>query len=369
MSEEYSYRDANMSAASTTLPPYGLHTPQELADLADLHYVTDDIPGIGRRRCGRGFVYLDPSGRRLTNLVLKDRIETLAIPPAWTEVWICPDERGHLQATGRDEKGRKQYLYHPRWSEASNRTKFERLLPFGEKLPRIRRRVRRDLALKSLSRPKVVAAVIDILDRTLIRIGNREYADDNESFGATTLTEDHVTIRGSLVRFQFRGKGGKQHDVCLRDRRLARIIHRCEEIPGQPLFQFCDEDGEYRVVESSDVNEWLQEVTGEQFTAKDFRTWRGTSIVTGLLSETDPPPNVRQAKQSVTRAIRETAQALGNTPTVCRKYYADPHVIELFLSGDMPERRASFRPSARSELDCDEQFLLHLLKYRHGGPP
>ncbi|NUQ02129.1 MAG: DNA topoisomerase IB, partial [Armatimonadetes bacterium] len=250
-------------------------SPPEAAELAQLRYVSDQQPGWRRRRCGRGFSYLNQAGERLGQAQTA-RLRALAIPPAWTEVWICPWPNGHIQAVGRDARGRKQYLYHPRWQQLSDETKFSRILAFGEQLPELRARIEHDLGRRGVSRERILAAVVRLLETTLIRIGNREYARRDQSFGLTTLRDDHLDVRGSTLRFQFRGKSGKEHEVTLADRRLARLVKQCQELPGQELFQYLGDDGAYHALESVDVNAYLREVTGSPFTAKDFRTWGGT---------------------------------------------------------------------------------------------
>jgi DNA topoisomerase-1 len=252
--------------------------PEATAEEAGLRYVSDAMPGIRRRRAGRGFTYAGTDGRRLTDRRVLARIRALAIPPAWTDVWICPIARGHLQATGRDARGRKQYRYHARWREVRDEAKYGRMVAFGQALPRIRRRVEADLALPGLPRERVLAAVVRLLEKTAVRVGNEEYARENRSFGLTTLRNRHAEVGTSRIRFRFRGKGGKETEVELNDRRLARIVARCQELPGQALFTYLDEDGEPRTVDSADVNEYLREISGEEFTAKDFRTWAGTVL-------------------------------------------------------------------------------------------
>lgn len=362
-----------MNAKGTPSPPLpdGLFSGEGLAELAGLRYVSDTRPGVRRRRRGKGFSYIDTGGRTISDPAVRKRIEALAIPPAWTDVWICPSPHGHIQATGRDDRGRKQYIYHPRWSEVSSRTKFDRLRAFGESLTRIRQRVRKDLGQRSLTRTRILAAVVEILDRTQIRVGNREYADENGSLGVTTLRNRNVAVSGDSICFRFRGKGGKVCETGLRDRRLARVLDECHEIPGQELFQYRGEDGEYLPLQSADVNDYLREIAGDLFTAKDFRTWRGTVLAAYLLSEAEPAETKRGANKPVVEALREIAGALANTPAVCRKYYVHPGVVELYLTGELAEYRRAFRPrlerngqsgSRPAGLDEDERFLLYLLR-------
>lgn len=307
------------------------------AEAADLRYVSDEQPGIRRKKQGRGFTYFDAQGRRIKPGPLRDRIEALVIPPAWTDVWICPHPGGHIQATGRDEKGRKQYIYHPRWREVRDQTKFNRIILFAERLPLIRERTDADLRRRGLPREKVVAAVVRLLEATLIRIGNLEYARQNASFGLTTLRDRHVTISGSSVKFEFSGKSGKQQDVVLRDRRLARVVQQCKDIPGYELFQYLDEDGKRQTVGSGDVNDYLRAITGEDFTAKDFRTWGGTVRAVQVLLTFDLPEDDKAAQRQVVEAVKQVARELGNTPTVCRAYYIHPAVLECYPDGRLAE--------------------------------
>jgi DNA topoisomerase-1 len=295
--------------------------------------VSDRAPGITRRRRGRGFQYVAPDGKTITGRAERRRIESLAIPPAWTDVWICPSPNGHIQATGRDARGRKQYRYHPRWREVRDETKYHRMAAFGRALPRIRRRVDRDMRRRSLSRDRVVATVVRLLDSTTIRVGNDEYARENRSFGLTTLRDRHVDVRGDRITFRFRGKGGRVHDVELEDPRVARVIRRCEELPGQDLFQYVDEDGRPVDVTSDDVNDYLREAAGDEFTAKDFRTWTGTVLAAWTLEELgggDGAP-----KRQLVSAIEKVAEELGNTPAVCRSCYVHPDVIDAHLDGSL----------------------------------
>ncbi len=302
------------------------------ARLAGLRHVSDETPGIRRRRRGKGFSYLDPQGRPLTDSQELRRIAALAIPPAWTGVWICPLPNGHLQATGRDARGRKQYRYHPSWRAVRDETKFGRMIAFGEALPRLRARVERDLALSGLPRDKVLAAVVRLLETTLIRVGNQEYARDNRSFGLTTLRSRHVDIEGGTLRFNFRGKSGKEHSVAIADRRLARVVRACRELPGHELFQYLDDDGERQAVSSGDVNEYVRAATGEEFTAKDFRTWGGTALALSALTAIGRAASEREAARAVAGVVKLVAEQLGNRPAMCRKYYIHPGVIDAFMA-------------------------------------
>ncbi len=307
--------------------------PIQAAEEIGLRYSTDGTPGYRRRRSGRGFSYLDTHGNRITDPRTLARIRSLAIPPAWTDVWICPSPNGHLQATGRDARGRKQHRYHPRFREAREESKFERMLAFADALPRIREATERDLARSGLPREKVLAAVVRLLELTLIRVGNEEYARLNRSFGLTTLRDRHARIEGTRIRFRFRGKSGQTHEVGLRDRRLASVVRRCQELPGQELFQYVDDDGEVRDVSSDDVNEYIRAASGGDFTAKDFRTWAGTVLAYRALRALEPGASTRAARRNVVAAMRQTAERLGNTPAVARKSYVHPAVVDAYLDG------------------------------------
>ena len=311
--------------------------PVESAKAAGLRYVTDDEPGIRRRKSGKGFTYTDPQGRTVKEPKDIERIRKLAIPPAWTDVWICPRANGHLQATGRDAKGRKQYRYHASWRDVRDETKFGRMIAFGESLPKIRQRVESDLGLRGLSREKVLGAVVKLLETTLIRVGNKEYVKQNNSYGLTTLRDQHVDVSGSKLSFEFRGKSGKEHSVEIHDRRLARIVKQCRDLPGQKLFQYLDDAGVRQSVSSEDVNAYLRETTGEDFTAKDFRTWGGTVLALSALLEVGTCENEREAGKAVVEAIKRVSGELGNRPAICRKYYVHPLVIQIFLEGSLPD--------------------------------
>src|SRR5947209_14892200 len=309
--------------------------PIESARAAGLRYVSDLTPGLRRKRAGKGFAYSASNGSAIRNSETVRRIKGLAIPPAWTDVWICPDPRGHLQATGRDARGRKQYRYHRRWREVRDAVKYDRMLAFAAALPKIREHTDRDLERAGMPREKVLAAIVRLLEDTRIRVGNEEYRKENGSFGLTTLRNRHVDVIGSEVRFSFRGKSGKMHRVDLQDRRLARIIKRFLEIPGQELFQYVDEAGEAKSVESSDVNDYLREISGEDFTAKDFRTWAGTILAARFLRESVADPETRGAKKELVAAIARVADELGNAPAVCKKGYIHPAVIAAYLAGGL----------------------------------
>jgi len=343
----------------------GTSDPIESAQSAGLRYVSDTMPGVARKRAGKGFLYVGPDGKRISDKKEIARIRSLAIPPAYTDVWICPHPNGHIQATGRDARGRKQYRYHPRWREVRDETKFGRMLEFSQVLPAIRRRVERDLSQPGLSREKVLATVVRLLECTGIRVGNDEYARANRSFGLTTLRNHHVTISGSKLRFQFRGKGGKIHDLALTDRRLARIVTHCQAIPGETLFQYVDADNVRQTVDSGDVNQYLREITSQEFTAKDFRTWAGTIQAVGALQALGPAGTEREAKSAILKAIDQVAERLNNTRAVCRKYYVHPAVFETYLAGTMLEAmgngNGTAAAAAAAALSAEERAVVRLL--------
>ena len=309
---------------------------EAVAREAGLRHSTDARPGITRRRAGTGFSYRDATGATVRDRELLGRINSLAIPPAWTDVWICPWPSGHLQASGRDARGRKQYRYHKGWSERRGEDKFDRMLSFAAALPRIRARCETDLARRGLPREKVLAGVIRLLESTLIRVGNDEYARLNRSFGLTTLRDRHARIDGHEIRFRFRGKSGQSHAVGLRDRRLASLVRRSQELPGQDLFQYVDDGGEVRDIASDDVNAYLRDASGGNFTAKDFRTWAGTVVAYRALRALQPSDDERGARRNVVEAVRQTADRLGNTPAVARGSYVHPAVLEAYLDGAIP---------------------------------
>jgi len=341
--------------------------PVKSARDARLRYATDDRPGITRKRSGKGFRYVAPDGDVVRDNEKLERIKSLGIPPAWSDVWINPDPRGHLQATGRDEKGRKQYRYHSRWRDVRDEVKYGRMVAFGMALPGLRKRVEDDLALPGLPKEKVIAAVVRLLETTLIRVGNEEYARQNRSYGLTTLRDRHMEVEGSKLQFSFKGKSRKKHNVVLTDRRLAKIVQRCQELPGQELFQCVDDDGEQRTVTSEDVNDYLREVTGQEFTAKDFRTWAGTVIAALALQEFESFDNEAQAKKNIVSAIQTVAERLGNTPAICRKSYVHPQVIDAYLDGSLLavlKQRADKMSESLSELRPEEAAVLALLQRR-----
>jgi DNA topoisomerase I len=311
--------------------------PTEVAEDAGLRYVSDDQPGYTRKPKGDDFEFFDTDGKAIRDETRLLRIRRLAVPPAYKDVWICPSPNGHIQATARDARGRKQYRYHERWREARAENKYDRMLVFGQALPKIRRRVNKDMGLRDLPRNKVLATVVHLLGRTFIRIGNEEYARENKSFGLTTMRDRHIDVKGAKLSFSFRGKSGVQHEIDVNDRRLANIIRKLQDLPGQDIFQCEDEAGEVRNITSQDVNDYLAEITGEEFTAKDFRTWAGTVLTAMALSAQGPAENETQAKENIKVAIAAVAKILGNTPTVCRKCYVHPVVLESYLDGDMIE--------------------------------
>ena len=334
--------------------------PQAQAKAAKLRYVNDGEPGIMRKRSGRGFVYTHADGSRVKDKATLERIAKLVIPPAWTEVWICESPNGHIQVTARDAKGRKQYRYHERWREVRDQTKFDRMIAFGKALPKIRQRVREDLGLRGLPREKMLAAVVQLLGATFMRIGNPEYERDNDSYGLTTLHDEHVDISGSKLHFEFRGKSGKEHAVDLKDKRLARIVKRSQELPGEHLFQYTDENGNRHDVTSSEVNDYIREISGADFTAKDFRTWGGTTLALLQLAGFDPCENENEGKKNVVAMIKAVAEQLGNTTTVCRKYYVHPAVIECYMQGNLGQYLT--KRSINEDLNPEEAAVLKLLK-------
>jgi DNA topoisomerase I len=305
----------------------------EAAEEAGLSYVSDERPGYTRKKKGDDFQYFDAEGKPIRDEQRLLRIKRLAIPPAWTDVWICPAPNGHIQATGRDARRRKQYLYHERWRGVRDENKYDRMLSFAQHLPKIRSRLRKDLKLRGLPREKVLATVVRLLERTSIRVGNPEYARVNKSFGLTTMQDRHVDVKGSKLRFRFRGKSGRVHEVDLNDRRIAKTISKLQDLPGQDLFQYVDDDGGVRDITSQDVNAYLREITSEDFTAKDFRTWAGTVLAGIALNAVGTFETKKQAKANIRDAIRAVAEVLGNTAAICRKCYIHPAVVEAYLKG------------------------------------
>ena len=304
--------------------------PRVLACQAGLHYVSDSMPGISRHRCGTGFTYRDPRGGTIQDRRERRRLRELVIPPAWTDVWICPDPEGHLQATGRDDRGRKQYRYHPRWREVRDHSNFGRMIVLGMSLPRMRERIERDLEQAGLPRTRVLAAAVRILDSTPIRVGNERYQRANGSYGLTTMRERHVDLSGGMIRFRFRGKSGKDQVMGLSDHGVARVIRKCTEIPGKELFKYLDVGGVCQSIDSEDVNGYLQELSGYDFTAKDFRTWAGTVRTVTVLEELGPAENRRERKRRAVQAVKFVAADLGNTPATCRAHYIHPGILDAY---------------------------------------
>jgi DNA topoisomerase-1 len=338
---------------------------REAARSAGLRYVSDDRPGFRRRRSGRGFTYADLDGAPIRDRAILARIRALAIPPAWTDVWICPSPNGHIQATGRDARGRKQYRYHADWRRVRDQTKYDRTIAFGTVLPTVRERIDEDLSLRGDVREKVLAAVLRLIDATLIRVGNDEYARSNESFGATTMLNEHVDVTGSTLVVEFRGKHGRTQHAELHDRRLARIVRRCQELPGEELFAYVDETGAARNVGSDDVNEYLREIAGEEFSVKDFRTWGGTVLAAEALSAAEPASTEREQAAAIVAAIDAVARQLNNTRAVCRSCYIHPAVLDGYRDGTL--RAAMAEGDAVEGLSPAESAVLELLEARSPG--
>lgn len=338
---------------------------EEAADLADLRYVSDDEPGITRETRGKRTVYRDADGRVVRDAATLARIRALVIPPAWTDVWICLRADGHVQATGRDQRRRKQYRYHPRWQQVRDAAKYGRLLAFGRALPALRRRVTRDLQAPPLSRARVLATVVRLLETTLIRVGNEEYARSNRSFGLTTLRDQHVTVRQDRLRFRFRAKSGVWQEIELQDARLARTVRKCQDLPGQVLFQYLDAEGTRQRVTSEDVNAYLRDTTGSDFTAKDFRTWAGTVLAATALHELDEVDSASARKKNIAKAIETVAKQLGNTKAVCRRCYVHPAVLEHYLDGAtldvLRSRTTSMLVNGARHMSREETAVLALL--------
>lgn len=339
--------------------------PYESAKVAGLRYVVAEGPGIVRKRAGRGFCYIGPDGKPVCDGEVLKRIRSLVIPPAWTSVWICALKNGHLQAVGRDAKGRKQYRYHPLYRMVRDQTKFTRMAAFGEALPGIRKQVLKDLELPGMPKKKVLATVVKLLEATRIRIGNEEYAKANDSYGLTTMREDHVEVTGRKLRFQFRGKSGLEHEIELTDPKLARIVRQCQCIPGEELFHYVDEDGQICKIYSEDVNEYLREITGQDFTAKDFRTWAGTGMAALELESLGAFTSETEAKKNIVSAVKAVATKLGNKPSTCRKYYIHPAVLESYMDTSLLQGMKKF-PEADSStaLRREEMFVLDLVRSR-----
>jgi len=361
------------SAGQIPLPPErAIETaldPLAAARAASLRYINDATPGITRRRAGTGIAYRDPRGQLIRDRGVLARIRSLAVPPAWTDVWICPDPRGHIQAVGRDARGRKQYRYHPRWRSVRDEAKYGRMLLFARVLPRIRARVEADLALRGLPRQRILAAIVRLLEVTLARVGNVEYAREHKSFGLTTLRNRHAKVRGGNVEFDFRGKHGIQHHLEISDSQLARIVRKCQDLPGQDLFQYVDDDGQRHAVSSDDVNDYLREISGEEITAKDFRTWAGTNLAVVALRELAAGTDGTAVKQHIVRAIAAVARMLGNTPAICRKCYIHPAIFEGYLDGSLLTAPRNARNGSGDDLiglKPDEVAVARFLRERLG---
>ena len=342
---------------------------RKAAARAGLRYVTDGFAGIARKRSGTGWAYYLPDGARIGDAATRKRLNALAIPPAWSDVWICPDPGGHIQATARDARGRKQYRYHPSYREARDHSKFRRMLEFSETLPTLRERVERDLRGADLGRDQLLATVVRLLDRTLIRVGNDEYARENQSYGLTTLRRRHVQVEGDRLRFSFRGKSGVEHSISVADPRLARIIQRCQDLPGQEMFQYLDARKKRQTVSSDDVNAYLREISERDVTAKDFRTWGGTMLAAVELRAMGPAASRREADRNIIRAIDAVAERLGNTRAVCRKYYVHPALIDAYYMGHtVPQppalSKGGRRPNPGGALRRDEVLVLQFLQER-----
>ncbi|MGH7524913.1 MAG: DNA topoisomerase IB [Gemmatimonadales bacterium] len=351
------------SKRSNRRRPVGAFTaPEDAARAADLRHGSNEEPGITRQRCGRGFSYRSADGTLVRDRKTLARIRSLVIPPAWTAVWICPIANGHIQATGRDARSRKQYRYHPRWHEIRDATKYERMIAFGHALPKIRARLDADLALGGVPKAKVLATVVQLLATTFIRVGNEEYARANGSFGLTTMQDRHVAVDGSQIQFRFRGKSGKAHAVRMTDRRLARTIRRIRDLPGQDLFQFLDDTGEPQPITSSDVNDYLREVSSQDFTAKDFRTWAGTLLAAAELAAIANDEDAAISKAAEVAAVKSVAERLGNTVAVCRKCYIHPDVLQAFVDHAARERwTACAHGAVENGLEAEEGALLRFL--------
>lgn len=348
--------------------PENIVDPRDAAQTAGLRYVSDEEPGIRRKKAGKGFTYAGPDGKKIADQATLARIRSLAIPPAYTDVWICPRADGHIQATGRDAKGRKQYRYHPAFRDIRESTKFEHMIEFAHALPAIRKTIDDHMGLRGLPREKVLATVVHLLENTLIRVGNADYVKQNKSYGLTTLRDPHVRVDGTELRFQFKGKSGKTWRLSVKDRRIARIVKACQDLPGQDLFQYLDEEGQQQSVTSADVNAYLKEITGRDVTAKDFRTWAGTVLAALALGEFEEFDSEAKAKKNIRQAIERVSSRLGNTPTICRKCYVHPEVFSCYLEGSLllevkEEVEAELRENLAG-LKPEEAAVLSLLQER-----
>jgi DNA topoisomerase I len=356
-----------MNTATLEAPKLEDQNAQTAKD-AGLRYVSDEQPGIARRGAGRGFAYYDAAGKRVTDEEILKRIKALVLPPAWRDVWICPHARGHIQATGRDDKGRKQYRYHDEWAQARGQEKFSRTLAFARTLPKVRFAVEKDLKGKPLARKTVLATIVRLLETTLIRVGNKEYASTNKSYGLTTMRNKHVEVNGTKLHFDFVGKSGKRHVVDVAHPRIAKIIRSLQELPGQELFQYVGDDGARQNVDSGDVNDYLREICGDDFTAKDFRTWAGTVLAAWALCEFEKIDTKAAARRNITAAIKRVAAQLGNTPAVCRSSYIHPEILNCYMDGSLIDTlRGEIKAKLRRELDgltSEETAVLVLLLKR-----
>jgi DNA topoisomerase-1 len=350
------------------VPTENIVDPRDAAESAGLVYVSDEEPGIRRKKAGKGFTYAGPGGTKVEDEATLKRIRSLAIPPAYTDVWICANPNGHIQATGRDAKGRKQYRYHPAFREVRESTKYEHMLEFARALPAVRARIGEHMALRGLPREKVLATVVHLLETTLIRVGNADYVKQNKSYGLTTLRDPHVEVDGAELRFQFKGKSGKTWRLQVKDRRIARIVKACQDLPGQDLFQYVNEAGERQSVTSADVNAYLKEITGRDITAKDFRTWAGTVLAAMALTEFQGFDSEAKAKKNIRAAIERVSSRLGNTPTICRKCYVHPEVFNSYLEGGLLlEIKEEVESELRKDLETlrpEEAAVLTLLEAR-----
>jgi DNA topoisomerase-1 len=360
------------SIRSTAGAPRSADTDENraAATSAGLKYVSDGTPGITRKKSGSGWRFIGTDGKTIKDYWDKKRIEAIGIPPAYTDVWICPRDDGHIQATGRDAKGRKQYRYHPKWSATRDSAKYERMVAFGSLLPALRARVAADMRKTGFPRDKVLATIVNLLEMTLIRVGNEDYVKDNKSFGLTTLRNRHVAVDGATLRFDFKGKSGKTWNLNVKDRRVAKVVKAIHELPGQHLFQYVDEEGKRQPVDSADVNAYLREITGEDITAKDFRTWAGTVLAAMALSEFEQVDSQAAMKKNVKAAIEKVASRLGNTPTICRKCYVHPEVLTSYLDGrllaDIKQEVEAELGDGADKLKPEEAALLGLLSRRIG---
>jgi DNA topoisomerase I len=339
--------------------------PKDTAVLAGLKYISDEQPGITRQRRGKGFIYLNSNGEQVVNEKIISRIKSLVIPPAWKDVWICPASNGHIQVTGRDIRGRKQYIYHPEWDEIRNQTKFFRMSLFGKILPSIRKRVDEDLDKKGFPREKILALIINLLEKTYIRVGSEEYARTNESYGLTTLRNKHISVNGSEIKFLFKGKSGKVWQVSYKDKRIARIVKQCQELPGYDVFRYKDAEGKLQTVDSGEVNQYLREITGEDFTAKDFRTWNGSVIAATELYALGPAFGVKEEKRKIVQAIKKVSRELINTPSICRKYYIHPDILTSYSDGSLfkiMEKHLKKNHTTGYSLTPEEKTVLEVLE-------